>query len=74
MKIQLHDLIGIKSGTHFYLNTFSKKLKCNNIDVIIKSNYGVNKEKALPKCIQWFINKKSFSTLGLLYKIFLVFN
>ena len=46
MKIQLHDLIGVKSGVHYYLNTFSKKLKSNNIDVIIKSNYSVSEEKA----------------------------
>jgi len=71
LKIQLHDLIGIKSGTHFYLNTFSKKLKCNNIDVIIKSNYGVNKEKAFyPNVFNGSLIKNLFLLLVCYIKFF----
>ena len=39
MKIQLHDLIGTKTGVHFYLNSLLNKFKEYDIDVEIKSNY-----------------------------------
>jgi hypothetical protein len=38
-KIYLYDLIGIKSGMDYYLNSFKKLLNENGIECIIRSNY-----------------------------------
>ncbi len=39
MKIYLYDLIGIKSGMNYYLESFKKLLNDNNIEVTVRSNY-----------------------------------
>lgn len=39
MKVYIYDMIGIKSGMNYYLDSFQKLLKNNNIKPIIRSNY-----------------------------------
>ena len=38
-KIYIYDLIGIKSGMDYYLNSFKKLLNKNEIECSIRSNY-----------------------------------
>ena len=59
MKIFLHDLIGIHSGVHYYLDTFKKKLTKNNIDTRIFSNYNTRSTNAFyPNIFQGWIFKR----------------
>jgi hypothetical protein len=39
MKVYLYDLVGIKSGMNYYLDSFQKLLKDNDIDAVVRSNY-----------------------------------
>ena len=59
MKIYLHDLIGIHSGVHYYLDTFANKLIKYDIDTLIFSNYKVKSDNAYyPNIFQGWIFKR----------------
>lgn len=39
MKLFIYDIIGIKSGMNYYLDSFQKLLKSNGINAVVRSNY-----------------------------------